>query len=46
MGLAMAYGTAINHGGWLQVDTELDVGTTFYMFLPKLDEELLSGNSL
>ena len=39
MGLAMAYGTAINHGGWLQVETELDVGTTFYLFLPKLEED-------
>ncbi len=34
MGLSMVYGTVVNHGGWVQVDSEPEKGTRFYIFLP------------
>jgi two-component system cell cycle sensor histidine kinase/response regulator CckA len=34
LGLATAYGIARQHDGWLEVDSEVDVGTTFALFLP------------
>ncbi len=35
MGLAMVYGTVINHHGWVQVSSQLGEGASFYVFLPK-----------
>ncbi len=34
MGLAMAYGTITNHGGWIQLESQVGKGTAFYIFLP------------
>jgi PAS domain S-box-containing protein len=34
MGLAMAYGCAENHHGWLHVESTLGKGTEFFIFLP------------
>ena len=35
MGLAMVYGTIVNHQGWVQLLSKDGVGTTFYIFLPR-----------
>jgi PAS domain S-box-containing protein len=37
MGLAMVYGIVRNHGGWIDVETELGAGTTFHIHLPVVD---------
>lgn len=34
MGLSMAYGIALNHKGWIQVHSEVGVGTDVLIFLP------------
>jgi len=34
MGLAMVYGTITNHHGWVQVQSKINRGTKFYIFLP------------
>ena len=34
MGLAMVYGTITNHHGWVQVQSKINKGTKFYIFLP------------
>ncbi len=34
MGLAMAYGIIEAHGGWIDLDTEVGVGTTFTIYIP------------
>ncbi len=34
MGLAMVYGTITNHHGWVQVQSKINKGTKFYLFLP------------
>ena len=34
LGLATTYGIAQQHGGWIEVDSEVDRGTTFRMFFP------------
>ena len=54
LGLASAYGVIKNHGGFINVDSEKGEGTTFDIYLPasekevledkKLIEELLKGN--
>ncbi len=35
MGLAMVYGAITNHNGWIIVESELNKGTDFHIFLPK-----------
>jgi len=34
MGLAMVYGAITNHHGWVQVQSKINKGTKFYLFLP------------
>lgn len=45
MGLAMVYGTVSNHHGWVQVASEVDKGTTFYVFLPKTVRRVNIGSA-
>ena len=45
MGLAMVYGTVSNHHGWVQVSSEIDRGTTFYVFLPKTIRRVSIGSA-
>ena len=37
MGLAMVYGIVRNHGGWIDVESTPNAGTTFRVFLPAAD---------
>ncbi len=37
MGLSMVYGTIVNHGGWIQFESEHGNGAAFYIFLPLFD---------
>jgi PAS domain S-box-containing protein len=37
LGLATAYGIARQHDGWLEVDSEVDVGTAFALYLPVVE---------
>jgi signal transduction histidine kinase/CheY-like chemotaxis protein len=37
MGLAMVYGIARNHGGWVEVESEVGRGATFSVYLPVCD---------
>lgn len=37
LGLAMAYGIVKQHNGWIEVDSEVDRGTTVSVFLPAID---------
>jgi signal transduction histidine kinase len=34
LGLAVSYGIIREHGGWIAVESETQVGTTFSVFLP------------
>jgi len=36
MGLSMVYGTVKNHGGFIEVQSEVDRGSTFRVFLPAI----------
>jgi CheY-like chemotaxis protein len=40
MGLAMVYGIVQNHGGFIEVETAQDRGTTFRLYFPKVRTEL------
>jgi two-component system, cell cycle sensor histidine kinase and response regulator CckA len=42
LGLATVYGIAKQHSGWVEVQSEVNRGTTFQVFIPSNDEALLS----
>jgi PAS domain S-box-containing protein len=56
LGLASAYGIIKGHGGYIDVDSALDHGTTFYIYLPafnanvvvekELQDELCNGKGM
>ncbi len=45
MGLATAYGIVENHGGWFEVDSRVDEGTVFRIFLPATDRNAVESST-
>jgi PAS domain S-box-containing protein len=45
LGLAMVYRTVRNHGGTVQVYSEVDYGTTFRIYLPSTNQSHLPANN-
>ena len=45
LGLASAYGIIKNHGGIIQVSSEVNEGTSFEIFLPESDKSSVEKNS-
>ncbi len=43
LGLAVAYGIVERHGGWIDVESEVGVGTTFTVHLPVSEGEVVTG---
>jgi signal transduction histidine kinase len=39
LGLLMVYNIVKEHGGWIDVDSKVGVGTTFHLYLPLISEE-------
>lgn len=39
MGLPLVYNIVKKHGGWINVDSKVGVGTTFHLYLPLISEE-------
>jgi len=42
LGLATSYSIIMNHGGHIGVESELDAGTTFHVYLPASEEKILA----
>ncbi len=40
LGLSVVYGIVEQHGGWINVDSKPNEGTTFYIYLPVFKEDL------
>lgn len=38
LGMAASYGIIINHGGWIEIDSELNKGTVVNIYLPASEE--------
>lgn len=45
LGLATVFRIVAQHHGWVEVDSEIDVGTTFTVFLPGLDRATAKGET-
>jgi PAS domain S-box-containing protein len=45
LGLATTYGIAQQHGGWIEVDSEVDRGTTFRVFFPHVSAAVAEAPS-
>ena len=45
LGLATAYSIVKNHAGYITVESEMGVGTTFFIYLPATEKEILSKES-
>jgi CheY-like chemotaxis protein len=43
LGLASAYGIIKNHGGFIHVESEKDIGTSFMIYLPVSDKDIDYG---
>jgi len=41
LGLATSYSIIKNHGGWIKVESEIGIGTTFSLFLPVSDADAI-----
>ena len=39
LGLAMVYGAVQNHGGFIELESEVGKGTTFHLYFPVLEEQ-------
>jgi PAS domain S-box-containing protein len=46
LGLASAYGIIKNHNGNIEVDSEIDQGTTFKVYLPISHKEVIADNTV
>ena len=46
LGLATVHGIVAQHGGWMEVDSQLDRGTTFHVWLPVADGARVEQGSL
>ncbi len=46
LGLAIAYSTMKRHGGYILAESQVGVGTTFYIYLPAPDKEILAEREI
>jgi len=46
LGLSVSWGIVQEHGGWIQVDTQPGMGSTFSVFLPRVEVECQAASSL
>ncbi|MFZ5495904.1 MAG: ATP-binding protein [Verrucomicrobiota bacterium] len=45
LGLATVFGIVQQHRGWIEVDSQVHVGTTFHLYLPRQDEAVVADGS-
>jgi two-component system cell cycle sensor histidine kinase/response regulator CckA len=46
LGLASAYGIMKGHGGFIDVNSSVDQGTTFTLYLPALEKDMISSGTI